>query len=238
MTRLTFISVTLAATFAATGAMAAPKAPTTASKASHSVAPITVHKSVKHLPFGKGHKAALKWIERRMKRAKRPASVIKLQLKKLSSSIVAFTPKVDHTRWSASVIGDEFKVGNGESMLVWNDGKNVHYLFFHLGKLFKYAKPAAVPPTRLGFVDRVNTLSKSLGAPTGTVAPDGGDTVVEARWIKSRVETRIVDKRAKHNADVLLIEDAKLAATVLASRRGQVNEKTYEIDPALKEFLE
>jgi len=197
---------------------------------------IKVDRSVKKLPFGKGMKATLRWIGKQM----RGSTAYKMaMLKKLKKSVVEFTPSSDTALVKRTVIGDEFKAGNGESMLRWNDGRNEHYFFFYNKKLYKYAKPVLVPPTTLGFVDRVNMLSKHLGAPTGTLSPNGDDNVVEARWVKSKLETRIVDKRAKFNADVLLVKHYELNQKVENARRGQgPNGKKYDVDDDLKEFLE
>src|SRR5688500_581844 len=55
-----------------------------------------------------------------------------------NASLIEFTGK--SSRWDRSPIAGEFVYGNGESMLVVNDGESENYYFFVEGRLWKWVK--------------------------------------------------------------------------------------------------
>lgn len=201
-------------------------------------------RTLKSLPFDKTVSQSMAWVRSRLIRhaykTLDPAAA-RARAAQESARLAKETIRFDGLKPSGyedSVIADEFKTGNDETLIAFSDGLTQHYLFFFKGKLYKYARPVAAG--EVSFVDRVQLLASSLGEPTGTFSPDGTpEGVAAANWLSKDVQTRVMDRRATHQTDLLVLEDAHLARAVAASRAGIANAaQRAGVSSELDAFLE
>ncbi len=101
------------------------------------------------------------------------------EINKLKKSYVEFNGQT--TGYEGAVLEGEFTHNNGESMLEWDAGKFVEYMFFFNGRFWKrlrtFRKEALKIPD---FETYVGTLDAKFGA--GKRIHDSSGALVEVRW--------------------------------------------------------
>jgi hypothetical protein len=95
------------------------------------------------------------------------------EMRKLKDSFIEF--KGQRTGYEAGMIAEEFTHNNGESMLQWDAGKYVEYLFFFNGRFWKRLRAFRKDSfsTDITFITFLGTLEARFGTGLETFTDDG-----------------------------------------------------------------
>lgn len=204
--------------------------------------------SLTDLPFGQNRAALRAWLGGRLARDASEAVAAaadlaeKARLKsqqgaetdRILAAEVAFTGA--RTAWDASILTGEFGHGSGESLVVWRESAGVHFFFLAGGLLWKYARAfdAATP-----HASRLEDWTKRLArGPDASVKVDDGRGERRS-WEGRRFTYALVDRRAAHGGDLMVVADREAEKNLAARRKPGPDDpagKGDETDP-LQEFL-
>lgn len=197
------------------------------------------------LPLGSDTETIFQWLRVRLDGVYGPRikaaldanerSELRVQLSRemeaLRSSVVRFDG--NRTGFEVSVVAGEFAPGTGEGLLIYREGKEVHYLFLIQGRLWKYARPL---PATEPFEQRVRKIETDAGQATRS---DGGGGRPDAAWTGLTTRLRLADRRVLYEADLLVVEDRDIADRIVELRGGKSPITGQEdLDPELEEFLD
>ena len=131
----------------------------------------------------------------------------------------------ERSTYDVSVIADEFKLNADQSVFAWRENDATHYFLFSHDQLWKYVR--VYEDVSSSFALRGKDLRNRLG-------PNHRATPVTLEWIGPQNRIRLVDRRRLYGADLLIIEDAAIAAQITPAPKSA---KGPEIDPEIRALL-
>jgi hypothetical protein len=200
------------------------------------------------LPFGQNRAALRGWLGARLARdaavavaaaadlaeKARLKSVHEADTDRILAAEIAFTGS--RTPWDASILTGEFGHGSGESLVVWREAGGVHFFLLAGGLLWKYARAfdASTPHAA-----RIEDWTRRLARP-----PDGSVKVDDGRgerrvWEGRRFTYALVDRRAAHGGDLMVVADREAEKNLAARRKPGPDDPAGKGDAPdpLQEFL-
>ncbi len=124
-----------------------------------------------------------------------------------------------HSRWDSSPIAGEFRAGNGESMIAYDDGASQNYYFFVSGHLWKWYKAYDTGMFGGAFKKFSQSIEKKFGQghdKTGELSPGQGKT----QWVEfldRNSRLRAADN-AKRGVYALIFEEMATVRELASSR--------------------
>ncbi|MDD5307587.1 MAG: hypothetical protein PHU25_09745 [Deltaproteobacteria bacterium] len=156
------------------------------------------------------------------------------EIAKMKKSYVEF--KGERTGFEGHMVADEFTHNNGESMLIWDAGKYVEYLFFFNDKFWKRLRAFRkdqIAGGKITFADYLGTLENRFGVGKH-IANDAG-AVVEAKWQDDLSYAGAFDKSGFFGVFCLVFTEKKTQDNLANLRtnqglyNGKVQDKTTDI---------
>jgi hypothetical protein len=153
---------------------------------------------------------------------------------KMKKSYVEF--KGERTGFEGHMVADEFTHNNGESMLVWDAGKYVEYLFFFNDKFWKRLRAFRkdqIAGGKITFTDYLGTLENRFGV--GKHVTNDLGVVIEAKWQDDGSYASAFDKSGFFGVFCLVFTEKKTQDNLASLRTnkglydGKVGEKATDI---------
>ncbi len=146
------------------------------------------------------------------------------ELSRMTRSYVEF--KGQRTGFESHMISDEFTHNNDESMLVWDAGKYVEYLFFIDGRFWKRLRAFRKDSFQsdISFMDFLGSLENRFGS-EGQESFDAKGDLDKVRWRDEETYADAVDRSAFFGAYGLRFS-AAITVTYLDKLRSNVGRET------------
>jgi hypothetical protein len=158
------------------------------------------------------------------------------QINKVRKSLTKFDGK--RTGWDSSIIDDQFKHNNNESLVVDLEKEKQRFFFFHHGKLYKQfiAFNADHPNYKgLNFPQFLGILIKTFGQGEPVFQKDaaGNSKIHHVLWKGAgKVAMWAIDKTTIYGNFCLVIYDTEVAATVDEGRKASGGSRPA-VDPLI-----
>lgn len=183
------------------------------------------------LPIGKNRAALIGWVKERIDRRYLPIigkahefsekERIRARREKEVAEFAAseFVFAGENTQWTSSIIGAEFGMDSGESVIIWREPEMTHFFFLAGGTFWKYARQLSFGET---FEGRAEAWSIHIGkvAETGT---ENGNAVAYL-WRGRGLDVRLVNRRVLYGGDLMVVQHPEIEKS-LEPRRAEAAAK-------------